>query len=144
MRRVLVGLTLLYILTAGIGAWISVERRLPYGVFDGGAPAAVQRDVLVGWGTAYSPSVLALGAALLLAVLASSPRGGGRFAAGLLALLAVGALGNALATARLLDTLRTPETDTVLAVVSAALVVLPVLVVIAAVAVLASEERPRY
>ena len=59
MRKVLVGLTLLYIITAGVGAWISVDRALPYGVMGGGASSSIDRDVLIGWGTAYSPSVLA-------------------------------------------------------------------------------------
>lgn len=144
MRKVLVGLTLLYIITAGVGAWISVDRALPYGVMGGGARSSIDRDVLIGWGTAYSPSVLALGAALLLAVIASSARGGGRLAAGVLAVLALGALANALATPRAVASLRTPEADLTLAVVSAGLVVLPVLVVVAAIAVMASEERRRW
>jgi hypothetical protein len=77
-------------------------------------------------------------------VIASSARGGGRLAAGVLAVLALGALANALATPRAVAFLRTPEADPTLAVVSAGLVLLPVLVVVAAIAGMASEERRRW
>jgi hypothetical protein len=57
-----------------------------------------------------------VGLTLLLAVIASSARGGHRLAAGLLAVLALGALANALATPRVVASLRTPEADPTLAV----------------------------
>lgn len=108
MRKILVVVAMGWIGVNLAGAWMAVDRDLPYDLAfldQPGAVARVAEDWVYGWGNALAVPLVVLAAAAIATVMASTSDRVGRLGSALLALAGVASLVRLLAEQLTLDRL---------------------------------------